>query len=61
MTQNSRVGTSRRMAQTVFQWQGNLAHLPWDLTHFSVALFIQQMQDPYKWDTVRKVNEQAFQ
>lgn len=34
--------------KTVFQWEGSLAHFPWDLTHFSVVLVIQPMLDPYR-------------
>lgn len=41
--------------------EGGLAHLPRDPTHFSDALVIAQILDPYKWDVVRKGNEQVFQ
>lgn len=34
-------------------------HIFWDLTHFSDALVILQMHDPYKWDTRFHANDKV--
>lgn len=49
------------MKKNLLKLEGNLAHFPWDLVHFSVVQFIPQMYDPQKRDIVEKGNELAFQ
>lgn len=59
--ESSKPPNNKKENKIVFQWEGILAHFPWDFTYWSVVPFTQQMHDTYTWDIVGKGNKQTVQ